>query len=41
MNRQQFEDYFAAGKAWTDEHKRLTLAISCFFVGWIVGAIVC
>lgn len=41
MNRDEFEAKFkdgaTAGAAWAQAHGKVTLAVACFIVGWLLG----
>ena len=37
MNKEQFEEWFAKSKAWTHDHGKVSLAIACFVIGFVLG----
>lgn len=41
MNKEEFESKFNAGTAktwlWANDHRKATLAIACFVIGWCLG----
>jgi hypothetical protein len=37
MNTQDFEDWFKRSAVWSQAHGKVSLAIACFVIGFVLG----